>query len=225
MIRNVIWDVDGTLFDTYPGIVRAFGDALRDLGAAAPAATISELCLVSLDHCADVLARDHAVSRQALEDRFGRRYAERAVSDSPPFAGVIDVCRHIRAIGGANVIVTHRRRASTEALLAANDMAGLFAGLVTADEGYPRKPDPTMFELALVEHRLARPETMAIGDRALDIEAGQSAGLFSCLYGPRSVAPRADLVVDDYEQLLRYLQEIDAGTNAAAISTTRDGAR
>jgi phosphoglycolate phosphatase-like HAD superfamily hydrolase len=31
-IRNVVWDVDGTLFDTYPAISRAFRAALREFG-------------------------------------------------------------------------------------------------------------------------------------------------------------------------------------------------
>jgi phosphoglycolate phosphatase-like HAD superfamily hydrolase len=33
MFRNIIWDVDGTLFDTYPAIARAFQTALNDLGS------------------------------------------------------------------------------------------------------------------------------------------------------------------------------------------------
>jgi phosphoglycolate phosphatase-like HAD superfamily hydrolase len=32
MFRNIIWDVDGTLFDTYPAIAKAFQVALNDLG-------------------------------------------------------------------------------------------------------------------------------------------------------------------------------------------------
>jgi phosphoglycolate phosphatase-like HAD superfamily hydrolase len=32
MFRNIVWDVDGTLFDTYPAIARAFKTALNDFG-------------------------------------------------------------------------------------------------------------------------------------------------------------------------------------------------
>ncbi|MGE5598647.1 MAG: HAD hydrolase-like protein, partial [Bacteroidota bacterium] len=32
MLRNIIWDVDGTLFDTYPPIAKAFQEALDELG-------------------------------------------------------------------------------------------------------------------------------------------------------------------------------------------------
>jgi HAD superfamily hydrolase (TIGR01509 family) len=228
MIRNIIWDVDGTLFDTYPAIVGAFSMALRDLGSDAPPATIHELALVSLDHCVSVLAGDHGLSSSALEDAFSARYAECAASDSPPFPGVADVCRYVRAIGGSNVIVTHRRRASTEVLLAANDMRDQFAGIVTAEEGHPRKPDPAMFELALVDHGLARAETMSIGDRALDVDAAQAAGLFSCLYGSRLDAAHADLIVEGYDHLLRYLEDVNAGASVAGIASvaaSRDDVR
>ena len=32
MIRDIIWDFDGTLFDTYPWIVDSFRKALKDKG-------------------------------------------------------------------------------------------------------------------------------------------------------------------------------------------------
>ncbi len=41
MIRNIIWDADGTLFDTYPAIASAFQAAMADLGAG---------CAIGLDH-------------------------------------------------------------------------------------------------------------------------------------------------------------------------------
>jgi phosphoglycolate phosphatase-like HAD superfamily hydrolase len=32
LIKDIIWDFDGTLFDTYPGTVNAFIMALKDNG-------------------------------------------------------------------------------------------------------------------------------------------------------------------------------------------------
>ncbi len=205
MIRNLIWDVDGTLFDTYPAINGAFRSALHDLGADASLESISLLTLVSLDHCASVLAETFDLPVETVERGFRDRYAERALSDSPPFPGVVDVCRYIGSIGGTNVIVTHRRRSSTEALLAANGMEHLFAGLLSAAEGYPRKPDPAMFEAAIDAFELDRAATMAIGDRALDVEAARAAGVRSCLFSPDGDG-EADLLVNAFSQLLGALQ-------------------
>ncbi len=56
MFRNIIWDVDGTLFETYPVITRAITAALNDLGQDAPLAWIDELARKSLSQCDAVLA-------------------------------------------------------------------------------------------------------------------------------------------------------------------------
>ena len=46
-------------------------------------------------------------------------------------------------------------------------------GIVTASDRFPRKPDPTAIN-ALVEHYGLDPQvTVMIGDRAIDVEAGQ----------------------------------------------------
>ena len=48
MFRNIIWDVDGTLFDTYPAIAKAFRAALNDAGKDAALDWIEELAKISL---------------------------------------------------------------------------------------------------------------------------------------------------------------------------------
>lgn len=206
MLRSIIWDVDGTLFDTYPSIARAFRGALNDLGRDAPLDRITSLARESLDHCLSVLSATCDVGLDDLEHAFGQQYASEAVGDSPPFPGTIDVCRYICAIGGSNVIATHRRRWGTMMLLDANDMAGYFAGVLTGDDGYPRKPDPAIFEGALAAFHLERGETIAVGDRDIDIAAGRAARLRTCLYAPGGDEGAADLVVRDFAELDRYLR-------------------
>ena len=56
MFRNIIWDVDGTLFDTYPAIVKAIKTALSDLGVDAPLTWITEVARQSLSQADTVLA-------------------------------------------------------------------------------------------------------------------------------------------------------------------------
>jgi phosphoglycolate phosphatase-like HAD superfamily hydrolase len=73
-IRNVIWDVDGTLFDTYPAIAGAFRAALRDLGGDTPLERITALARESLGHCTRTLAAAHDLDAAALEDAFSRHY-------------------------------------------------------------------------------------------------------------------------------------------------------
>jgi phosphoglycolate phosphatase-like HAD superfamily hydrolase len=208
-IRNVIWDVDGTLFDTYPAIARAFRAALNELGADEPAERIVELARESLGACLATLAADHGLDPASFDEAFGRHYERIEAADQPPFPGVTDVCRGVVRLGGRNVIVTHRGPRGTAELLAAANLAPYIADCITRADGFPRKPDPAAFDAIIERNGLARDETLAIGDREIDVQAGRAAGVMTCLFGPIKASLEADLVIDDFRELARLLAEPD----------------
>lgn len=207
MIRYLIWDVDGTLFDTYPAITSAFGLALRDLGATASPDRIAALARQSLRHCTSVLAEELGVAPDELVGRFRHHYATIRPEEQPPFCGVTEVCAYACSADGANFIFTHRGRDSLLALLAAHGMAGYFTDWLTGDDGYPRKPDPAGIEAIIQTYALKRGEVLAIGDRDIDILAGKAAGVRTCLFGGAVTAVTADYSVTDFTQLHRFLLE------------------
>jgi HAD superfamily hydrolase (TIGR01549 family) len=206
MVRNIIWDVDGTLFDTYPSIAKAFKKALHELGAEGPLDWIQDLARESLGHCAAALAEKYHLETDHLEKAFIEHYSHVTDEEAPLFPGVLEVCQHICAIGGKNVIVTHRGLKGTLELLGAHNMTGYFAGYLTRDDGYPRKPDPAIFEAALVKYHLKREETLTVGDREIDIAAGQSAGIRSCFFGIQPDGLEADLAISNFDDLYRFLK-------------------
>ena len=205
MIRNIIWDVDGTLFDTYPAIAQAFKAALNDFGVDASLDWIQRLARKSLGHCASTLADTYQLDAESIGQAFAAHYDLTRPEDQPPFPGVIAVCDYICTEGGKNVIVTHRGRQGTADLLAGHHMSGYFAGCLTRDDGYPKKPDPAAFEAILAAHSLEREQTIAIGDRDIDVLAGQAAGLFTCLFGLETEGVVAELTVSGFDELYRYL--------------------
>jgi phosphoglycolate phosphatase-like HAD superfamily hydrolase len=207
MIRYLIWDVDGTLFDTYPAITDAFGLALRDLGATASPDWIATLARQSLGHCTTVLAQECDLDPDELGGRFQVHYAAIPPAAQPPFPGVADVCAYVCSIGGANFLFTHRGQHSLLVLLAAHGMTGYFTDWVTADDGYPKKPDPAGFEALIQRHALRREEVLAIGDRDIDVLAGKAAGVRTCLFGGAATAVTADYSITDYVQLYCLLRK------------------
>ena len=76
MIRHLIWDVDGTMFDTYPAIVDSLSAAAMDLGVSAPREEIHELALVSIDHCLETLCATNDLSLDLMTERFALHYQE-----------------------------------------------------------------------------------------------------------------------------------------------------
>lgn len=210
MIRNIIWDADGTLFDTYPAIASSFQAAMADLGVEVPLDWITSLAKKSVGMCETSLAEQYQVSEELLDQKFDVHYGRIRYEDQPAFPGVAAICEYIHSIGGKNVIVTHRGRSGIVGLLAASRLSGWFAGTLTNDDGYPRKPDPAAFEAALREYGLERAETIAVGDRDIDVQAGQAAGLFTCLFGADADGCAPELTVSSYDQLYRYIQSANS---------------
>jgi phosphoglycolate phosphatase-like HAD superfamily hydrolase len=204
-LRNIIWDVDGTLFDTYPAIARAFRAALNDLGRDAPLERITELARDSLGRCATTLAGESGLDLARLEAAFDRCYGSTTPGEQPPFPGVKAICEHISRGGGQNVIVTHRGPLGTAALLAAGNLTPYFSGSVTAADGFPRKPDPAAFNAIIERQGLERAATMAIGDREIDVQAGKAAGVVTCFFGAADAGVEADLTISDFRELARLL--------------------
>ena len=207
MIRHVIWDVDGTLFDTYPAIVRSMQAAAHDLGAPAAYDEVMRLALVSVDHCVTTLCDTYALQPDQLEELFDQHYQTITPEDQPPFAGVEAVCDYVRARGGLNLIVTHRRRAGLDRLLATHRLTAYFSGIISHDDAYPRKPDPAAFLALIEQHQLPRDTTLGVGDRDIDVLAAQAAGLRAAFFGTNPGASTPDFAFTDFTQLLRYIEK------------------
>lgn len=209
MFRHIIWDFDGSLFDTYPAFGRAFAAAMADLGKPIEARYAERLARESMSHCAATLATEGDLEEQQVLEAFGRHYADVPPAAQPPFAGARRLCNEVIAGGGRNFIVTHRGRRSTRQLLEAYGMGSLFTEAVTGDDSFPRKPDPAAFRYLLHRYQLAPQDVLAIGDRDLDILAGREAGIVTCRFGTAVCPVGADLAVVSLEELFPYLTTED----------------
>ena len=209
MIRNIIWDFDGTLFDTYPALIHAFSRALDDYGIQIPQELIVRHARLSLSLYGDELAKQYDLDPEEIQQRYIGYYASYPLDDQKPFPGVRQVCEYICSRGGANVIVTHRDAASARRLLKVYEMETYFADLITTEDGHPLKPDPAMFEEVIRRCDLKLRETLAVGDRDLDIQSGYAAGVYTCLFGTNTTVVEPDLRVTSYKKLLKYLQELN----------------
>jgi len=171
-----IWDFDGTLFDTYPVMVKAFQRALRELGIEEKPDT---LLLFMKKSIAETI--DYYQSRYQLEELFFKRYLEirrsYSLDEQPPYSGAMKVCCQIVQQGGRSFIVSHRESSSLYALLDHYGMRQLFTEIITGDDGFERKPSPEAFLYLIKKNQLKKESTLAIGDRILDIQAGREAGI------------------------------------------------
>jgi len=204
--RYLLWDFDGTLFDTYPPLVRAIERALADLETAEPRQEIERLLGTTLADSLATLAGRHGLDPAELGMQVAHYYQQTPVQEMPRFPGAIRVCERLIAADGRNYMFTHRTRPSLMRLLDSYGVAGLFADCLTVEDGYPRKPDPAGFVALLEKHALPRSEVLAVGDRDLDILAGQGAGVRTCLFNAQpSPGVKPDYVITDFQALERII--------------------
>lgn len=206
MIAALIWDAGGTIFDTYPAVVAACQSALASFAVSASDDWLMGLFRESTEEALQAVAAAYAIDLGVLTKRFRAAYDASELALQPPFPFAREVCTYMVDQGGHNFIVTHRGRASLEGLLIAHNLMGLFTDLVTADDPYPRKPDPAAILSLLLRFRLDPRRCMLVGDRDLDLKAGARAGIKTCFFGTESHTSRADLEIVGLEQLLRWLE-------------------
>ncbi|NLJ49892.1 MAG: HAD-IA family hydrolase [Candidatus Atribacteria bacterium] len=171
-----IWDFDGTLFDTYPVMVKAFQEALKESGVIEK----PEVLLHSMKK--SIIETIHSFqSRYQLGELFFERYLEirqsYSLDEQPPYSDAMKVCNQIVQQCGRNFIVSHRESPSLFALLDYYEMRQFFTEIVTGDHGFERKPSPEAYNYLIKKYQLKKGLSLAIGDRILDIQAGRAAGI------------------------------------------------
>ena len=197
---NIIWDFDGTLFDTYPAMCRDLGKVMDSLGVPVPQADLLARFTVSRE---TVLAWcGEQAGRPAGEiDRAYRAWvAEHGQPEAHPFPHIRDFLARFQAAGGRNFVFTHRS-GSVHDYLAGADLTKYFTDVVSAGTTYARKPDPAGNNYLIGTHGLDRDRTLAVGDRELDVLAAKNAGIHACLFSPEPQETAADHRIRDLGSL------------------------
>ena len=93
--------------------------------------------------------------------------------------GVPALLEEISDQGGRNFLVSHRNDQVLD-ILEKTGIAGYFTEVVTASSGFKRKPNPESMIYLRDKYKIS--SGIVIGDRPIDIEAGQAAGLATHLF-------------------------------------------
>ena len=181
---TVVFDLDGTLVDTLPDLVRALNEALRELGAApVPASLVRRSLHGGLEASAAEALRYLALDPRAAEPlalAYTRHYARAPVHDSRPYAGVPELLDRLAHDGARLAVCTNKPRVQARAVLEATGLATYFPVVVGADSCASRKPDPEPVRYTLARVGSAPREALMVGDSLADVRSAHGAGV-ACL--------------------------------------------
>ena len=170
---SFLWDMDGTLVDSYPAIVPNVIDACAEYGYAIDADTVyRNVIKTSVGSFLESLDTPHTASVKA---RF-QELNDTRIEKIRPMPRALETLSRLREAGHRHFVYTHRG-ASCRAILENCGLLPYFTEIVTALDGYPRKPAPDAILYLMEKYALAPVQCFYVGDRSLDMEAARNASI------------------------------------------------
>ena len=172
--HDYIWDLGGTLLDNYETSTTAFVETLAEYEIVQDHDSVYQALKVSTDFAIGKFAPN-------LE-RFLEKYKEneaRELEHPILFDGVSALLEDISRQGGRHFLVSHRDNQVLD-ILKKTKIASYFTEVVTSSSGFKRKPNPE--SMLYLKNKYNIDSGLVIGDRLIDVEAGQAAGLDTHLF-------------------------------------------
>lgn len=208
-----LFDLDGTLVDSRPAILRSVCHVLADLGHAPP--PLPELHWFvgpPLEHGFRRLLAAYGDDRvDEAVAAYRRHYAAHGLFDGPPFAGIPALLEALAAEGLRLFVATSKREDFALRAVETFGLARHFAAVHGAAHGRPEEKAALIARL-VARHGLAPESAVMIGDREHDVIGARANGVRSIgvLYGYGSreelEAAGADALAGDPGELLRLLR-------------------
>jgi pyrophosphatase PpaX len=189
--QAVIFDRDGTIFDSFSVILAAFNYAIEPFTEKRP--TDAEWFAAFGPAEADVIAKFiPAGKKEEGFKRFFQSYNEH-LGQIKVFDGLEEILRRLKQEGSKIAMFTGGGRESTELVMAGKGIARYFDALITGDRVRRPKPDPEGILIALDEMNVSAEHTLVVGDAGADIIAGRAIGAKTALARWSGSAPPYDL--------------------------------
>jgi phosphoglycolate phosphatase len=174
-----LFDLDGTLVDSLPGIEFSVRAAFRACGI--PLLHSNLRPLIGPPIRAILAAAGEvsgATALDALEGAFRHSYDSEGWLMQACFPGAADILHALKRRGCRLFIITNKPRHATLAILDREGLTPLFEAIVTRDSRSPAYWDKAeMLQETLHSHKLVSDTSLMVGDTMEDAIAADSAGL------------------------------------------------
>jgi phosphoglycolate phosphatase len=214
LIKNIIFDLDGTLVDSKRDIARAQHWALAQLGVNSykPEELYPLIGKPLTETFSKLLPADlHYRIPEAVE-LYKNHYPPRALETTTLFPGVSETLDTLRQRGFLLATATTKMTAGTLRVLTHFGIAEHFVQIQGSDN-IPFKPDPFIIMKILEDQSWKKNETLMVGDTDNDIMAGKSASIATCgvTYGSLTKEQieqcKPDIIIHSLPELLLHLEQ------------------
>jgi pyrophosphatase PpaX len=175
--KGIVFDRDGTLFDSLDVILRSFDYGIEPFTEKRPSRKewIAAFGPAELDVLAKFIPIEH---KQAAFNRFFEYYRDH-FHEIHFYPGMRELLFRLKETGAKLMLFTGGGHVSTHFCLEQTGILHLFDALICGEDVQHPKPNPEGILKLLQEQKINPSEMIVVGDAGSDIEAGKAAGIFT----------------------------------------------
>lgn len=194
----LIFDLDGTLTDSKPGILGCLRKVIEARGLGDPGPLDRFIGPPVEDWVVSLLPEASDEERTAMAHDYRACYDREGWSNNSVFAGVLDMLLALRQQGIRLYVCTSKQEHFAVRILDAFKLSGLFSAIYGDRSEYASHSKIDLLARILREESLGTESAWMVGDRIYDIDAAHANGL-RCLavawgYGSEAECAQADAV-------------------------------
>jgi phosphoglycolate phosphatase len=214
-MRALIFDLDGTLVESLPGIAASLNRALNQHGL--PGQSHANVRGFIGDGAIKLVQRALAtVSRIDITDsvlkNFAADYAVSWPRGTSVYPGMLELLQRLEEQAVPLAVLSNKPHPFTAEIVEKLFPNSHFTEVLGNQDGLPHKPDPTGALQIAHSLNIAPEDCILIGDSIMDLETAKNAGMKSIAvtwgYHDRDRLITADVVVDTREQLGQAIQSL-----------------
>ena len=164
-----LFDLDGTLIDSEPGITACIRHALAKLGVPAPA-DLRPWIGPPLRHSFAPLLDQDALRIETAVDYYHERFSAQGWREHAIYPGIAEAISALRGAGHRLAIVTSKPMEHAAPIIESLPFGDAFEKLYGPDPSSAHSEKASMIAAALADFGAAPQDTVMIGDRRFDIE-------------------------------------------------------
>ena len=211
MFDCILFDFDGTVFDTVEGITKSVRYALNKVGLDAELESLRCFAGPPLaDKFMEVYGFDRAAAEQAVRD-YRERYRPIGMNECCVFPGIKELLEKLRAAGKTVGIATSKPQELAEELLRRENMLDLFQVICGSCPDGNDSAKWQVVQRAMELCGAVKENTILVGDTKYDVAGAHKVGI-ACVgvrYGYAAEgeleAAGADAIVEDLPELESFL--------------------
>jgi phosphoglycolate phosphatase len=209
LYKLAIFDFDGTLVDSAPGIIDVMREVVTENNLPMRALDEwKELIGVPLMRQLEIVFPDESEEYWLkLATRYRQIYDGKTIEICPLFPGLKNMLERLKSAGVKLTIATSKRRPLVEKVLDYHDLTKYFSLLVGAQDVANHKPHPESVFKTLENMQVAAADSVVIGDSTYDLDMAKSAGV-DAIGVTTGVHTEAVLTKSDPKYIVNGLDEV-----------------